>query len=304
MGNVQGVAVGITEDDMAVGAAPGSPCLVLYVAEPPSAPNQVQGLVAEALGVSTAAASGAVPTRAVVTGIIDAQPHRFRAREAPAGISVGHFRITAGTIGCLVTGRSAPRDGRLLMLSNNHVLANVNNAVFGDAIIQPGSADGGASPADQVALLERFVPINLDGQNFVDCATGWCWPDRVRREHVFLSGGTQQFFQTGVQPVPPVLDMPVAKSGRTTQVTNGRITGISVTANVNYGAGRIVNFRDQIAISGATGDFSAGGDSGSLIFTRDSNRQPVGLLFAGGGGTTFANRIDRVLTALDIRLVA
>jgi hypothetical protein len=30
--------------------------------------------------------------------------------------------------------------------------------------------------------------------------------------------------------------------------------------------------------------------------------QPVGLLFAGGGGTTFANRITRVLAALDIRL--
>jgi hypothetical protein len=29
----------------------------------------------------------------------------------------------------------------------------------------------------------------------------------------------------------------------------------------------------------------------------------VGLLFAGGGGTTFGNRITRVLSALDVRMV-
>jgi hypothetical protein len=29
----------------------------------------------------------------------------------------------------------------------------------------------------------------------------------------------------------------------------------------------------------------------------------VGLLFAGGGNVTFANKIGRVLTALDIRLI-
>ena len=48
--------------------------------------------------------------------------------------------------------------------------------------------------------------------------------------------------------------------------------------------------------------FSLGGDSGSSIWTWDAARRPVGLLFAGGGGVTFANRMDRVMTALDIWL--
>nr|MDQ3989739.1 hypothetical protein [Actinomycetota bacterium] len=65
---------------------------------------------------------------------------------------------------------------------------------------------------------------------------------------------------------------------------------------------RVALFRDQMAIRAASGDFSAGGDSGSVIWTWDSSRRPVGLLFAGGGGTTFANRMDRVLAALDITL--
>jgi chorismate synthase len=49
--------------------------------------------------------------------------------------------------------------------------------------------------------------------------------------------------------------------------------------------------------------FSAGGDSGSLIWNWAAGMRPVGLLFAGGGGTTFANPIGTVLSALNIRLL-
>jgi hypothetical protein len=303
LGNVQGVAVGLSDGDVTTGVPPGAPCLVVYVAERTS-PDQVQALVAEAAGVSASALASSVPTRGVRVGIIDAQPHRFRARpQAPAGASVGHPRITAGTIGALVTGRSAPRDKRMLILSNNHVLANVNDAGFGDPIIQPGPTDGGVSPADQVGVLDRFVTINFDKPNYVDAATAWCWPDRVRRDHVFLSGGSPQYFQMGSTPIVPVLEMAVTKSGRTTQVTTGRITGIGGTVNVNYAGGRTAHFQDVISITGHSGFFSQGGDSGSVIMTNNAERRPVGLLFAGGGGTTFACRIERVLDALDIRFV-
>jgi hypothetical protein len=89
-------------------------------------------------------------------------------------------------------------------------------------------------------------------------------------------------------------------------LTQGRITAINVTVNVNYGAFGVAQFRDQIAIRSVTAsDFSAGGDSGSMVWQWTTGLPPVGLLFAGGGGTTFANRITRVLSAtggLDIRL--
>jgi len=96
--------------------------------------------------------------------------------------------------------------------------------------------------------------------------------------------------------------MPVMKSGRTTQVTTGRITGISATINVRY-ADRMAHFEDAISITGDSDLFSQGGDSGSAIMTNDEQRQPVGLLFAGAGGTTYACRIDRVMDALDIRFL-
>lgn len=240
----------------------------------------------------------------VRTGIVDAFQHRMRLRPSPGGISIGNVAITAGTQGCLCRGRSAPRNARLMVLSNNHVLANSNAAPIGSGIVQPGPYDGGRMPADQVAILERFVTINFaGGNNLVDCATGWAWPDRVRPELMYLSAGTVQYFHVGNLPVAAVPGMMVGKSGRTTQLTSGRITAIGVTVNVNYGAGKVGKFVNQISIRAPSGDFSQGGDSGSLIWTWDARRAPVGLLFAGGGGTTFGNRIGDVLSALDINLV-
>lgn len=309
-GNIVGVGIGVSlppttgpaGEIVSLGVEPGKQALNLYVVERTS-PDQVRAVIAEAMG-TTAAASEDVPVNVIVTGLIDAQPHRFRMRPAPGGCSVGHFRITAGTIGCLSVGRTPPRNARLMILSNNHVLANSNNAAFGDCICQPGPADGGRCPADQIAILERFVPINFaGGVNFVDCATGWCWPDRVRKELVHIVGGQPRFFRIGSVPISPQLNMAVGKSGRTTQLTRGTIIDISATISVNY-SGRIALFRDQISIRGAAGTlFSAGGDSGSSIWTWDSARRPVGLLFAGGGGITFANKMTRVVAALDINLV-
>jgi hypothetical protein len=310
-GNIVGVGVGMSlpptsgpgGEILSSGLEPGKQALNLYVVESTSA-DQARSVVVESMGVS-AAASEDVPVNVIVTGLIDAQPHRFRIRPAPGGVSVAHFRVTAGTIGCLSIGRTAPRNSRLMILSNNHVLANTNAGAFGDCICQPGPADGGRCPADQIAILERFVPINFaGGVNFVDCATGWCWPDRVRKELVYLVGGQPRFFRIGSVPIAPQLNMAVGKSGRTTQLTRGTIIDVSASINVNYGGGRVALFRDQISIRGAAGTlFSAGGDSGSSIWTWDNSRRPVGLLFAGGGGITFANKISRVLAALDINLV-
>jgi hypothetical protein len=301
-GNIQGVALSMSDE--AGGNSSGGPgelALTVFVAES-SSPQDVRAVLAESMGIQ-AAASEDTPLNVEVTGLIDAQPHRFRIRPAPGGVSVAHFRVTAGTIGCLAVGRTPPRNSRRLILSNNHVLANSNNAVFGQCITQPGPADGGQCPRDQIAILERFVPINFaGGANFVDCATGWAWPDRVRPELVYLSGGRPVYFRISRVPVAPALGMLVGKTGRTTQLTQGRIVGVGATIRVNYGGGRVALFQDQIVIRGTSGGFSAGGDSGSSIWTWNPQRNPVGLLFAGGGGLTFANRMTRVLAALDINL--
>ena len=279
---------------------PGETGLVCFTVEPCSN----QDLMSEIASTAGTSALSALPVLQVPVGIVDAFSHRMKMRPAPGGISVGHERVTAGTLGCLVRGTRAPRNRRLMILSNNHVLANSNNARLGDCICQPGRADGGRCNRDRIAILERFIRINFGGGvNYVDCATGWAWPSRVRRELMYLRGRTPRFFRVGANPKAPRPGMIVGKTGRTTQLRSGRVTAVNVSVNVNFGAAGVAHFRDQIAIRGTTSaGFSAGGDSGSLIWEWRRGLAPVGLLFAGGGGTTFGNRIGRVLSALRVRM--
>jgi hypothetical protein len=301
--NIVGVGIGSAEVDLdqVSDEGPAAPVLNVYVAEPTSM-DGVRASVVDSLGVR-ALSSERVPINVICTGVVDALAHRHRERPSPNGISVGHLRITAGTQGCLARGRSGPRRNRVLLLSNNHVLANSNAGNIGDSILQPGPADGGQHPRDRIAILEKFVNIRFDGRpNFVDCATGWTWHRRVRRDFIYRSGGQWRYFQVSSQPRACQQGLLVGKSGRTTQLTVGRITDCNASIRVNFGNGRVANFRDQITIRGVRGDFSRGGDSGSLIWTWNRTRNPVGLLFAGGGGYTFANKIHHVLRALDINL--
>ena len=76
----------------------------------------------------------------------------------PAGVSIGHYNVTAGTLGIIVRDRTTTER---FILSNNHVLANVNDGQKGDAILQPATLDGGQNPADMVANLERFIPLTF-----------------------------------------------------------------------------------------------------------------------------------------------
>ncbi len=78
----------------------------------------------------------------------------------PGGVSIGHYKITAGTLGVLVTDIAT---GAKLILSNSHVIANSNDAQIGDPILQPGPTDGGLNPNDLVARLERFVRLRYIG---------------------------------------------------------------------------------------------------------------------------------------------
>lgn len=298
---ILGVGIGLPDPtSLSIGGVPGEPSLTLFT-ESPLPQEQLLSQIAESAGTR---ALSTVPVEQVPVGSVDAYSFRGRHRPAPGGVSVGHVNITAGTLGSRAIGLTAPWSNRHLILSNNHVLANSNNAQVNDSIVQPGPADGGRHPGDQIAVLARWVPINFGGAaNFVDAAFGWAWHDRIRGEQYFLSGGAAAYYRTGTAPLAASLGMVVGKSGRTTGLTQGRVTQIGVSVNVNY-QGRIALFRNQIAIQSVNANpFSAGGDSGSLIWQWATGLRPVGLLFAGGGGTTFANPIGAALAALNIRLL-
>jgi len=225
-----------------------------------------------------------------------------RTRPLHPGLSMAHSGVTAGTLGGFVR-----VGGRLAVLSNNHVLAASDGASLGDPALQPGPADGGVE-ADRVATLAAFVRLSGDGNPVLVDAAVAVLDAEVPVEPGRLPGGPLAGEALPVDEVDP--DERVEKVGRTTGHTHGRVTAVEVDGvAVQYGD-VVHTFDDQIEIEGLTGSFSAGGDSGSVIW-RSSDRAPLGLLFAGsetggsnGGGVTFANPMATVLSILDLQWVA
>jgi hypothetical protein len=244
-----------------------------------------------------------VPVRIVLTEpfeILDDPPPNPKngfPRPVPIGVSTGHPEVTAGTIGARVT------DGiNVFALSNNHVLAANNRGRTGDAVLQPGVADGGRNPDDALGTLYDFEPIHFCGDlacppNRIDAALALTTTDDLGTDTPENGYGSPRS-----STVEAILGMRVQKYGRTTGHTVGRITGINATLDVNY-RGNVARFTGQIVISGD--GFSTGGDSGSLIVTKgllQADRRPVGLLFAGSATNTVANPIDLVLDRFGVTI--
>jgi hypothetical protein len=248
-------------------------------------------------------AKGEVDVRYIGHIVKQALPwYQKRQRPLLIGSSIGHYKVTAGTLGCFVRKRT---DGTHLFLSNNHVLADENRGKIGDAIIQPGRYDQGRNPADAVGKLVSFVRLKRAGANHLDCAVA-SMKGNLKFDSARLTGLGQL---TGLGD--DVLDesVTVTKVGRTTGTTRGKVTAFELdNLVVEYDVGNI-RFDNQIEIEGAgDGPFSDGGDSGALIV--DEQFRAVALLFAGGDqggangrGLTYANPLRTVLDQLKVDLL-
>jgi hypothetical protein len=276
-------------------------------------------------------ALGGVRTDVQALGVIKAlQSPTSKIRPAPGGCSVGHVDVTAGTLGCLVY-----RGSDVFILSNNHVLANCNRGQRGDAILQPGKADGGTMN-DQVAVLEDFVPIDFGGSqpqppsstpggcsvaktvstgfNVVARALGS--PSRIDATAVAPQTAGGNIVDCALaRPLSPnlvqnrilsigqprgtataALNSQVVKSGRSSGFTTGQIRQIDVTVQVEYEGIGTATFSGQLVATG----MSQAGDSGSAVL--DVNSRVVGLLFSGSDAASMINPIQNVMTALNITI--
>ena len=221
-----------------------------------------------------------------------------RIRPAIGGISVGHYRGTAGTIGICCADAASAEAGAptaYYLLSNNHVLANCNDATTGDPILQPAPADGGTPVTDTIARLARFVPLKFDDGrdqppvNYVDAAIAEGRFDQFDRRIQWIG-------DVRATNATPALDSRVQKSGRASYYTTGAVTVINATVDVSYPGGRFARFARQIVCTG----LSTGGDSGALVV--DYEQRAVGLLFAASPIVSVLNPVPLVEELLGVRI--
>jgi hypothetical protein len=286
--NVVGVGIGtkITE-----GSDTGRPALVVFVSQKLGLDELPDSdVVPQSLGdhETDVIETGEIFAGAGEDSTIRPQALRRRVRPVAGGFSIGHFAITAGTAGAAAYDATAfpgiPQ--KYYILSNNHVLANSNDAKLGDPIRQPGTYDGGTEE-DGIGRLHRFIPMRFGGRpNIVDAAIAEVDFHDVDRQIYWIG------YVRGVSTAR--LGLTVQKTGRTTNYTTGRILGLNGTININYGNDRIARMERQIV----TTVMSAPGDSGSLVCDMEGNA--VGLLFAGSNRITVANDILEVQRLLEI----
>lgn len=318
MKNVVGVGIGYKQSVEASTGAPKMGVIVLVKHKLPESELDAYNIIPKDLD-------------GVVTDVIEVGELRLLGsrtdKSAPAqpGVSIGHYKITAGTFGALVKDR---KTGEPLILSNNHVLANATNgadnrAHIGDPILLPGPHDGGVLDKNLIGRLHRFKPVmkTYVQSSCPKAATVEFWANALCKvmapayavRVVRQSDGINKIDAALAKPVNPdainpsimgigeirgvaeaEAGMSVVKSGRTTGITKGTIQAVHATVQVEMGDGEQAEFHDQIVAT----PMSQGGDSGSLVL--DDRNRAVGLLFAGSDKSSVFNRIQNVMQELDI----
>lgn len=223
-----------------------------------------------------------------------------RIRPIKPGYSCGHLWTTAGTIG----GFFEDRQGDIVALSNNHVLAASNAGIRGHLMLQPGIYDDRNWGNNRVGNLKFYRPLvgptgisfdaskwkHIYGYNVEDSAIATI-NDLNLINYELPNIGYIKDFRYDIN-----IDENVKKVGRTTQNTSGKVIAINAIVNVDFG-NIVYNFREQII----TTNMAQGGDSGSLLMDDDNN--VVGLLFAGSNTMTIHNNIIHPKSTYGLKII-
>lgn len=234
------------------------------------------------------------------TDVVSKKTKQFelQARKRPLeiGSSVGPLiENWGGTLGCFVKDID---DGKNYILSNHHVL--YSEAGSKDSfIVQPSTSNGG-NKEDAIGLFVRSIGPDPSGVNNFDAALAG--PISIEMQINIPSVGTHI---AGVKR--PVVGMKVYKIGVTTGKTFGIIHSVDSGIKVK-GAKGILDYQDQIVISGTKEDFSTpsfftqSGDSGAVVLEYGTNML-VGLHFSGNGSLySCSNKIDPLFSKLRISI--
>ncbi len=195
------------------------------------------------------------------------------------GISVGHPKTTAGTMGAVVYDAHT---GSPCALSNWHVL-HTPEGELGDPMLQPGPHDDNRTDQNRAGTLVRSH-LGMAGDCAIARIEGREFDPTILDLNVRVS-----------ELARPELGDRVVKSGRTTDVTYGIVRRIETIVKLDYGGtvgermigGFEIGPDDLRPAPG--NEISKGGDSGSAWLIVSENGKATGIMVGlhfGGEGPT------------------
>lgn len=277
---------------------PGSMSGDTYFAPVPVLTTHTYSIVATSNADPSKTAASAV----TVIPLANQEQQMFPIKLGTSGGNADVGDCCSGTLGSLLQ----DQDGKQYILSNNHVIGRMGNAMPGEPIVQPGVIDTGCdfNLPSTVGRFTAAAPISSGAdagiaevvQGAVDTNGEVIGLGGVASDGSYLSA------PPAASTVVATVGMQVAKSGRTTGLACGSVQAIDADVSIAYGAicgntkQETLAFQGQIITSG----ISRPGDSGSLIVEAATSR-PIALLFAGSKDDrlTIANPIGSVLSALN-----
>lgn len=210
------------------------------------------------------------------------QPHRhlrvnrFVGLQGAAATSIGPNdplrynvpQVNAGTLSAIVDA-----GGTQYLLGSNHVIAHNGRVSQGTRIFTPGPLDEAAGGVS-IGTLSHYVelrppgsPLSGEPANRVDCALAQ------------VAGGVNPGAKITplAIPNPPEGEIPITKTGRSTQTTESTVRIFGWHGYIDFSFG-IYFFEEMIGTYDERKIFAAPGDSGSLAL--DTAGQGVGLITA------------------------
>jgi hypothetical protein len=215
-------------------------------------------------------------------GYIVALNNKKKFRPIKGGISSMHYKGTACTLNGFFKDK---KTNKILVASNNHCYALENKARKKDIILQPSPYDGGTLK-DKIGTLYKYVPIVFNEykclfRNFFHKILKIFKKEKINKVDIAFSTleVKHEIKATYIRNAYngkriPEIGEEVRKTGRTTELTRGKIIDLDWYGYVTYSRGKAF-FGDCILVEGE----AKGGDSGSPVFDKKGNY--VGALFAG-----------------------
>ncbi|TJY34089.1 chymotrypsin family serine protease [Pontimicrobium aquaticum] len=207
------------------------------------------------------------------------------------GISVGPFDLDLyGTLGIVLE----TNFGAKVMLSSAHVFMSGPHTIPGTHLSQPALPMGGHWPETDAG---EFLMGFLGQPNNIDAALATVSHRNILPKTILQIGQT-----TGHDVTFPGDD--VAKFGRRTQFTTGKVVSDTFTCNVNYPNFGTYTYYNQLRIQTVNpyDNFGLPGDSGSIVVNED--KEVVGMIMSGGETAndtkyTIANPIGDILRTFE-----